>query len=352
MKIAIFGSIKTNQDPNVWPLRDREGFKFLCERLGQYFARSPYVVRVESDRDRTADKAVVAGFLRSSERRGRIEVFWRSDKPRPFNHEAGELGASMIFVTLDDQRVSPAHLRMLRDRHRAIDVVIVIGGGPNTYNAGLAAAQAGTRLLPIGAFGGAGERLSRELDALSNDTAVKIPTLVNRGRLNGRWEDVTSAVIEEISSLPQVMIVHGRSPDKDDVIPLLTSMGLRQPLVLAENFDPGSTIPEKFEIGAQQVDAAIALFTPDDEAAPLLNPSGKAVDPTQSEKRLRARQNVCLEYGWFWGRLGRDRVLLLLKGGLELPSDVSGLLYEEYTRSPLERKAEIQRFVENIRVST
>jgi hypothetical protein len=208
----------------------------------------------------------------------------------------------MGFVTLDDRRVSPAHLRILRDRHRAIDVVLVMGGGPNAYNAGLAVAQAGIRLLPIGAFGGAGERLWRELDTLRNDTAVKIPSPVNRWRLNGHWEDVASVVVEEISSLPQVMIVHGRSPDKDDVIPLLTSMGLRQPLVLAEDLRPGSTIPEKFEIEAQQVDAAIALFTPDDEAAPLLNSTGEAFDPTLSEQRLRARQNVCLEYGWFWGR--------------------------------------------------
>jgi hypothetical protein len=38
-----------------------------------------------------------------------------------------------------------------------------------------------------------------------------------------------------------------------------------------------------------------------------------------------------------------------LKGGLELPSDVSGLLYEPYDKSPLEREEQIQRFVENIR---
>jgi hypothetical protein len=87
MKIAIFGS-STTRDPDMWRLRDREGFELLCERLGQYFARSPYMIRVESDRDRTADQAVVAGFLCSPECRGRIEVFWRSEKQRPFDREA------------------------------------------------------------------------------------------------------------------------------------------------------------------------------------------------------------------------------------------------------------------------
>lgn len=44
----------------------------------------------------------------------------------------------------------------------------------------------------------------------------------------------------------------------------------------------------------------------------------------------RARQNVILELGYFFGRLGRKRVCALYKAGVELPSDVSGILYVPY----------------------
>ncbi|MEA2901401.1 MAG: hypothetical protein QOH36_1288 [Actinomycetota bacterium] len=41
----------------------------------------------------------------------------------------------------------------------------------------------------------------------------------------------------------------------------------------------------------------------------------------------RARQNVVYELGWFDGRLGRGRVVALYVEGIELPSDLAGILY-------------------------
>jgi predicted nucleotide-binding protein len=43
--------------------------------------------------------------------------------------------------------------------------------------------------------------------------------------------------------------------------------------------------------------------------------------------RPRARQNVILELGYFMGKLGRERVVALLKGDLEHPSDYDGVNY-------------------------
>jgi predicted nucleotide-binding protein len=57
-------------------------------------------------------------------------------------------------------------------------------------------------------------------------------------------------------------------------------------------------------------------MTPDDMAASKARP----------ESRLRARQNVILELGWFIGYLGRDRVVILSQGGLEIPSDIHGVV--------------------------
>ena len=38
-------------------------------------------------------------------------------------------------------------------------------------------------------------------------------------------------------------------------------------------------------------------------------------------------QNVVFELGYFMGKLGRDRVCLLLKDQVELPSDIGGIVY-------------------------
>ena len=52
--------------------------------------------------------------------------------------------------------------------------------------------------------------------------------------------------------------------------------------------------------------------------------------PEQLQKdnlKERARQNVIFELGFFIGMLGRHRVCALYKGGVELPSDLSGVLW-------------------------
>ena len=61
----------------------------------------------------------------------------------------------------------------------------------------------------------------------------------------------------------------------------------------------------------------MVLLTPDDEGG--LKHS--------DAMRLRARQNVIFELGFFIGRLGRNRVCALTKGDVEIPSDYSGVVY-------------------------
>ena len=41
----------------------------------------------------------------------------------------------------------------------------------------------------------------------------------------------------------------------------------------------------------------------------------------------RARQNVFFEMGYFIGRLGRSRVFELMEEGVEVPSDLAGIIY-------------------------
>lgn len=45
----------------------------------------------------------------------------------------------------------------------------------------------------------------------------------------------------------------------------------------------------------------------------------------------RARQNVIFEHGYLMGLIGRENVLAIVKGDIELPSDISGVVYIDDT---------------------
>ena len=113
----------------------------------------------------------------------------------------------------------------------------------------------------------------------------------------------------------KVFLIHGRDHGaRDTVARFLEGLDI-QPTILEDAPNRGRTIIEKFE-QSTDTDFAIALFTPDDTA-------GK----TKENLKPRARQNVVLEYGYYLGRFGRARVCALVKGDVELPSDISGVLY-------------------------
>ncbi len=54
-----------------------------------------------------------------------------------------------------------------------------------------------------------------------------------------------------------------------------------------------------------------------------------------SEMVARARQNVIFEHGLLVGKLGMSRVIALKKSDqfLEMPNDLSGVIYEQYDSS-------------------
>jgi predicted nucleotide-binding protein len=89
-------------------------------------------------------------------------------------------------------------------------------------------------------------------------------------------------------------------------------------IVLREQPNKGQTIIEKFE-GYADVEFAVVLLTPDDR--------GGTATSSYEEQKLRARQNVILELGYFLGRLGRNRVCALYVQGVDIPSDYTGVLY-------------------------
>jgi predicted nucleotide-binding protein len=130
---------------------------------------------------------------------------------------------------------------------------------------------------------------------------------------------VTGSHIDEENHIKNdIFIVHGHNNEvKINVARTLEKLGLN-PIILHEQPNSGRTIIEKFEEHSN-VGFAIILLTDDD--------LGKA----KKEENLnqRARQNVILELGYFIGKLGRNKVCPLYIKGIELPSDLYGLLYLE-----------------------
>ena len=121
-----------------------------------------------------------------------------------------------------------------------------------------------------------------------------------------------------------VFIVYGHDTAAREGLELvLHKMGL-EPIVLENLPADGDTVIEKLEryVGEHgDVGFACVLLTPDDEGYE----AGKA-----GQKKYRARQNVILELGMVLARLGRQRVLILIKESVEQPSDIAGLIYRRF----------------------
>ena len=115
-----------------------------------------------------------------------------------------------------------------------------------------------------------------------------------------------------------IFLVHGRDEAvKETVARFLDRVTESGVTILHEQADRGRTIIEKFEEHAAAAGYAVVLLTGDDEGRMR----------GEDELRPRARQNVILELGFFVGTLGRGQVALLYGEGVELPSDIQGVLF-------------------------
>lgn len=131
------------------------------------------------------------------------------------------------------------------------------------------------------------------------------------------FENDTVKVENKINiSSKKVFIVHGRDDSKKyEVSGFLYEQGL-EPIILHEQVNNGQTIIEKIEKNSD-VACSIILLTPDDE--------GKLKN-SDSPLKTRARQNVIFEAGYFMGKLGRNRTIIL-SGVEETMSDIDGIVY-------------------------
>ena len=86
-------------------------------------------------------------------------------------------------------------------------------------------------------------------------------------------------------------------------------------------FPPGKFTLEVLEeiIRTERIDASIFIFSDDDKTW------------YRGNETIKPRDNVIFEHGLFSGRLGRENSVIIKYGDVELPSDLSGITYIDYS---------------------
>lgn len=134
-------------------------------------------------------------------------------------------------------------------------------------------------------------------------------------------EPDTVGQITEVSPSQQksreIFVVHGTDHGARNTVARFLELLDLTPVILDERANKGRTIHQKLRDNST-VAFAVVLFTPDDE--------GRSAD-NSGPLQPRARQNVVYELGFFSAVLGDSRVCVLYSDGVEIPSDLSGVLY-------------------------
>jgi predicted nucleotide-binding protein len=181
----------------------------------------------------------------------------------------------------------------------------------------------------FGVSAGEGRTLEETVEKFHEDVKYCINRLESmRDRLDLIPEDlalthsITISEKQQVKPSNKVFVVHGHNEAaKLDVARFLEKLDL-DAIILHERSDFGQTIIEKFETNAD-VGFAVVLLTPDDVGASKADFDSKK----SAALKQRARQNVIFELGFFMGKLGRQRVRALMKGDVDILSDIQGVIY-------------------------
>ena len=118
----------------------------------------------------------------------------------------------------------------------------------------------------------------------------------------------------------KVFIVHGHDMNAKQEMARALEKGGLQAVILQEQANRGMSIIEKIE-SYTDVSFAVVLYTECD--------IGRAKDVDPEHALPRARQNVVFEHGYLIGKLGRERVCVLIRGNVEPPSGIAEIGYIE-----------------------
>lgn len=167
-------------------------------------------------------------------------------------------------------------------------------------------------------------------------------TILTQGTFDQEVEDAINNFInnppniEVYSNLENdnIYIVHGHDESaRTELENILLKWGLK-PKATIDQPSGGGTIIETLIRDLKTCNYGIVLFTPDDY--------GYSKKESSSNAQPRARQNVILELGILIAELGREKVMILKKENVEIPSDVNGVIYKGYKNSLKEIKHDIR----------
>lgn len=178
------------------------------------------------------------------------------------------------------------------------------------------------------ALGRLGELVKEVGSFLLDDDEEKHHKEVQRG--------IRQLILRMLNEHPKIFVVHGRNLDvRNGVTSMLGKLKMDYE-VLEDRTNSGATVIEKFLHCAEECDFAIVLMTADDEGGIR----------GATEKTLRARQNVILELGYFIGRVGRRKIIIMQEDGVQVewPSDLNGIVRIAYDRGGGWKRSVLKEF--------
>ena len=139
------------------------------------------------------------------------------------------------------------------------------------------------------------------------------------------------------SARPRAFVVHGHNElARLELCEILSSEFGFEPVVLKQEAALGRTIIESFEAHVSESVVAFVLLTGDDRVI------------SEGQEALRSRQNVIFELGYLCCGLGRRRVCVVYQEGVELPSDLLGILYCSFKTSVREAQPALTRHLREL----
>lgn len=139
------------------------------------------------------------------------------------------------------------------------------------------------------------------------------------------------SVPSEIPNNKNIFIIHGHDElNTRRLLNLVQNDFSLNPVAIFMKPGQSKIILEKFEYDASTCCFAIALFSKDDEVQKM------------DESYFQARPNVIYESGWFTGRLGKNRIVLLLQNGVKIHSDLEGISRIQFEMNIEEKYKEIR----------
>ncbi len=119
----------------------------------------------------------------------------------------------------------------------------------------------------------------------------------------------------------RVFISHGRSEEWRKLQAYIEKDLEYNTLELAQEANLGRTILQKLHEEAQKCSVAVIVMTGDD---------------IMEDGEVRARENVMHEIGFFQGTYGLNNVVLLHESGVNIPSNIHGLVYIPFAKDAID----------------